>query len=119
MLKQTCKIGCCVLMMGLLSVPTWNLGNDANGTPGALVVAHGGDGPADGSGNGAPDGAGTCPDDRIESGSLLVAGGRARTGLNSRNTVRTRTRQHWQQRTPGVGPAKVRQMNRTTVRKHN
>jgi len=96
MLKQVCKIGCCILMMGLLSIPAWGMGNDGTGTQGALVVANGvngpgdgtgngGDGPADGSGNGAPDGAGTCPDARIDSRLFLAGNGNAGSGSNGGN----------------------------------
>lgn len=127
MLKQLYKIVCCVLMLGLLSIPAWSLENDGMLTADTSILAHGGngpgdgngnggDGPADGSGNGAPDGAGTCPDARINSGSFFAAGGRAGTSHNSSNTLRTRTQQQLQQRAPGTEPAKVRRMERATVK---
>jgi len=127
MLKQVYKIGCCVLVLGLLGIPAWGLENDGMMSTGALILAHGGngpgdgtgnggDGPGDGTGNGAPDGAGTCPDARVDSVPFFAANGNAGRGSNSGTGLRTRTRRQLQQRTPGTVPARVRRMERTTVR---
>jgi hypothetical protein len=51
MRKQLYKIGCCLLVMGLISIPFWGLGNSGMFVSKSLIFAHGGHGPGDGTGN--------------------------------------------------------------------
>ena len=66
MLKKIFKIGCVVMAVGLLSTPAWSSDN-ANMSPNHLfILAHNGNGPGDGTGNGGDgpgDGTGNGPGD--------------------------------------------------------
>jgi hypothetical protein len=117
MLKQGCKIGCWVLVLGLLGIPAFGLENNGLLSPSALILTHGGDGLADGTGNEASDRAGTSPDNRTDSVPFFKAAGNAEAGSNG-SGLRTRNRQQSRQRTPGTEPVKERRMKRTTVRTH-
>ena len=44
MLKQMCKIGCCVLVLGLISTPGWSLDNSSMFVSKSLIFAHNGNG---------------------------------------------------------------------------
>ena len=67
MLKQICKIGCLVMVIGFFSMPAWcsnTVGFISSDHP--LIIAHGGNGPGDGTGNGGvgpADGSGNGPGD--------------------------------------------------------
>ena len=67
MLKQYCQIGCVVMVAGLLTTPAWSV--NAGGVMSVdhvLIIAHGGNGPGDGTGNGGDgpgDGTGNGPGD--------------------------------------------------------
>ena len=66
MLKKTCKIVCVGLVVSLLGIPAWSATSDVVVTD-QIVIAKGGHGPGDGSGNGGDgpgdgtgNGAGDC-----------------------------------------------------------
>ena len=58
MLKKICKIGCIVLVVCLLGTPAWSATSGIVVTD-QIVIAKGGNGPGDGSGNGG-EGPGDC-----------------------------------------------------------
>ena len=61
--KKICQIGCIVLFVGLLVALAWSAASDATATD-QIVIAHGGNGPGDGTGNdgeGPADGTGNGP----------------------------------------------------------
>ena len=62
MLKRICKIGCIVLVVGLLGTYAWSATSSAGATD-QVVIAKGGNGPGDGTGNG-----GTGPGDGTGNG---------------------------------------------------
>jgi hypothetical protein len=65
MLKKICKIGCIVLVVGLLGTPAWSATSGIVATD-QIVIAKGGNGPGDGTGNGGEgpgDGSGNGPGD--------------------------------------------------------
>ncbi|HUT69819.1 MAG TPA: hypothetical protein VMW89_04005 [Desulfatiglandales bacterium] len=47
MLKQVCKIGCLVMVLGLLSFPAWSSDNAGMNTDRLSILPHGGYGPGD------------------------------------------------------------------------
>ena len=51
MLKKTCVIGCIVLIVGLLGTSAWSATSGVVATN-EIVIAKGGNGPGDGTGNG-------------------------------------------------------------------
>ena len=65
MMKKFCKFGCIILFVGLLSTPAWCVTSDFVATD-QIVIAKGGNGPGDGTGNGGVgpgDGTGNGPGD--------------------------------------------------------
>ena len=65
MLKKICKIGCIVLVVGLLSTFAWSATSVVVAID-QIVIAKGGNGPGDGTGNGGVgpgDGTGNGPGD--------------------------------------------------------
>jgi hypothetical protein len=44
-LKQMCRIGCCVLVLGLVSFSAWGMEGSVPSLPGSVIIAHGGNGP--------------------------------------------------------------------------
>jgi hypothetical protein len=82
MLKQACKIGCLVLVLGLLSFPAWSSDNAGMNTETLSILAHGGYGPGGGTGNGGEgpeDGSGYGPGDcgrvNVNDNRLILARG--------------------------------------------
>lgn len=66
MLKKMIKTGCLVVAAGLLILPAWSADNAAAHSNTNFVLAHGGNGPGDGTGNGGTgpgDGTGNGPGD--------------------------------------------------------
>ena len=65
MLKKICKIVTLVAAVGVLSVPAWSVDNtQIMSIEKPLIIAHGGNGPGDGTGNdgdGPADGTGNGP----------------------------------------------------------
>ena len=92
MLKQMCKIGCCVLVLCLISIPGWSLDNSSIFVSKSLIFAHGGHGPGDGEGNdgdgpgdGTGNGPGDCSSDPVDSVQIYIAKGNAGSGNNGGN----------------------------------
>ena len=60
-MKKIFKIGCLIMVLGLLSLPAWSSDNAGMGTDSQLILAHNGHG--DGTGDGPIDGDGDCDGD--------------------------------------------------------
>ena len=81
MLKQMCKIGCCVLVLCLISISGCSLDNSGMFVSKSLIFAHGGHGPGDGDGNdGDGYGPGDCSSDPVVSVQIYIAKGNAGSG---------------------------------------
>jgi len=93
MLKQICKIVVCLFVSVFLTTPAFSSDNAQIHKDDPSILArggngpgdgtgNGGDGPGDGTGNGAPDGAGDCPGAKMDSFPLFARNGNAGTGEN-------------------------------------
>ncbi|MFA5907017.1 MAG: hypothetical protein WC836_24025 [Desulfobacula sp.] len=91
MLKKIRNIICLVIALGLVNSPVWSTGHILVKTPDLpLIIAHGGYGPGDGTGNdgegpgdGTGYGPGDCETDKIKSHMMFISSrGNAGSGNN-------------------------------------
>jgi len=85
------KIGLFVAVIGLLSIAGWSAAGPVDASAGyPVVIAHGGNGPGDGTGNGGDgpgDGTGNGPGDcgSLKSGAVLLLAGNGNAGSGDNN----------------------------------
>ncbi len=91
-MKKICKIGCLMLVLAMMSVPTWSSDGANTDADDLVILARGGHGPGDGTGNGGSgpgDGTGNgsrsgdCPNLKTDvNDDLLIIAGRGNGGGN-------------------------------------